>query len=96
MAFAEQTVVLKGREPRTGMRPLELKTFTKLTGDTTGTITLTRLRRIRTVRVYDAAGARITGATVTKSASNPKQATLANLGAGTAGTIEVVGYKRSR
>jgi hypothetical protein len=73
---------------------LEIQAYAKGGGDTTGTVTCTKLRRVHSIEVYNSDGALIAAVpTITNSVGFASVA-LTTLGAGTAGVVVMKGAKK--
>lgn len=100
MAFVSTTVTnavmsVKGRGPKLDGYSMEVHAYLKDTGDTTGTVTATTLRRIHSILVTDGAGAAIAvGATITNSEAGFASVALTSLGAGLSGVVILKGSKK--
>jgi hypothetical protein len=102
MAFTDNTVAIAAtaRGPKLDGYAMEVHHYTKLTGDTTGTVYATTLKKVISVQVFDTVGAAIAaGVTINNDWAQSSHkgfgsAALTSLGAGTAGVIVLKGSAR--
>ncbi len=100
MAFVSVTVTnavlgVQARGPKLDGYSMEIQSYLKDTGDTTGTVTATTLRRIHSILVTDGAGAAIAAvATITNSVAGFASVALTTLGAGLSGVVVLKGSKK--
>lgn len=98
MAFVSTVIAEPTRNGR-GLKldgySLEVQAYAKAGGDTTGTVTSTKLHRIHSIEVYNSDGALIAAvATITNSATGFASVALTTLGGGTAGAVVLKGSKK--
>lgn len=100
MAFVSTTCALasevRGRGAKFDGYAAEIQSYDKLTGDTTGTVTATTLKRIHAIFVFSALGVLIPAvATITNPLNDASPSVdLTTLGAGLSGTVVIKGSKR--
>jgi hypothetical protein len=98
MAFVATAITeptRKGRGLKLDGYVLEIQAYAKDSGDTTGTVTCTKLRRVHSIEVYNSDGALIAAsATITNASAGFASVALTALGDGTAGVVVVKGSKK--